>query len=67
MELEELYEKYIYITFHDGTTLEGLLVEVKSVEDYEDMIFYKTLTIRDEDAKYNVVYLNEIESIEEIK
>ena len=67
MELDELLEKCVHIEFKDAEPLEGLLVEIKNFEDYEDMIFYKTLTIRDYDENYNVVYLNEIESIEEIK
>ena len=31
------------------------------------MIFYSTLTIRDYEEEYQVVYLNEIESIEEVR
>lgn len=67
MELDELVEKCVHIEFKDGEPLEGLLVEIKDFEDYEDMIFYSTLTIRDYEEEYQVVYLNEIESIEEVR
>lgn len=67
MNLEELLEKYIHIIFHDGTELDGFLIDITSVEDYDDMLFYKTLTIKDYDDFYQVIYQNEIESIEEIK
>lgn len=67
MELDELVEKCVHIEFKVGEPLEGLLVEIKDFEDYEDMIFYSTLTIRDYEEEYRVVYLNEIESIEEVR
>ena len=67
MELDELVEKFVHIEFKEGEPLEGLLVEIKDFEDYEDMIFYSTLTIRDYEEEYRVVYLNEIESIEEVR
>mgnify|MGYP004496370299 FL=1 len=67
MELDELVEKCVHIEFKEGESLEGILIEIKDFEDYEDMIFYSTLTIRDYEEEYRVVYLNEIESIEEIK
>lgn len=67
MKLDELVEKCVHIEFKESEPLEGLLVEIKDFEDYEDMIFYSTLTIRDYEEEYRVVYLNEIESIEEVR
>ena len=67
MKLDEFVEKCLHIEFKEGEPLEGLLVEIKDFEDYEDMIFYSTLTIRDYEEEYRVVYLNEIESIEEVR
>lgn len=67
MELDKLVEKCVHIEFKEGEPLEGLLVEIKDFEAYEDMIFYSTLTIRDYEEEYRVVYLNEIESIEEVR
>ena len=67
MKLDKLVEKCVHIEFKEGEPLEGLLVEIKDFEDYEDMIFYSTLTIRDYEEEYRVVYLNEIESIEEVR
>lgn len=67
MKLDELVEKCVHIEFKEREPLEGLLVEIKDFEDYEDMIFYSTLTIRDYEEEYRVVYLSEIESIEEVR
>lgn len=67
MELELLLEKCIHIIFHDGSEFEGFLIDVNSIDNYEDMIFYKTLTVKDYSDEYQVFYLNEIESIEEVK
>lgn len=66
MELEDFLNKYIIIELKDGIKEEGILVEIKDYNNEEEMSFYTTLIIRDKDANYKVVYLNEIETIGEL-
>lgn len=64
MELEDFLNKYIIIELKDGVKEEGILVEIKDY-DTEDGA-YTSLILRDPDAKYKIVYLNEIETLGEL-
>lgn len=66
MELEDFLNKYIVIELKDGAHEEGILVEIKDYGNEEDMNYYTTLIIRDKDANYKIVYLNEIETLGEL-
>lgn len=67
MDLDELIDKCVHIEFHDGNILEGFLIDINLIDDDENMISYKTLIVKDYEDKCELVYLNEIETIEEIK
>lgn len=64
MELEDFLNKYVIIELKDGKKEEGILVEIKDYESEESA--YTSLVLRDPDANYKVVYLNEIETLGEL-
>ena len=66
MELEDFLNKYVIIELKDGVKEEGILVEIKDYENREEEINYTSLVLRDPDANYKVVYLNEIETLGEL-
>lgn len=66
MELEDFLNKYVIIELKDGVKEEGILVEIKDYQNDEEQSAYTSLIIRDKDANYKVVYLNEIETLGEL-
>lgn len=64
MELEDFLNKYVIIELKDGKKEEGILVEIKDYESEESA--YTSLVLRNPDANYKVVYLNEIETLGEL-
>lgn len=66
MNLEDFINKHILVTLKDGTLVEGILIEIKDVDDIPNSIFYTMLIIRVELNDYKTIYINEVESIGEI-
>ena len=64
MELEDFLNKYLIIELKDAEKVEGILVDIKDYDNEDGA--YTSLIIRDPDANYKIVYLNEIETLGEL-
>ena len=66
MNLEDFLNKHIIVNLRDGTDVEGILIEVKDIDDVSNSIFYTMLIIRVDHNEYRTIYINEVESVCEI-
>ncbi len=66
MVLEDFLHKHVIVYLKDGGIIEGIVVEINDVDNYEDSIFYTTINIRVDYNDYRLIYINEIDSIGEI-
>lgn len=67
MGLNDFEGKHIIVNLKDGEVVEGILVEIKDVDDEINSIYYTTLNIRVDTDNYRVIYINEIDTIGEVK
>lgn len=66
MVLEDFLHKHVIVNLKDGAIIEGIVVEINDVDNYEDSIFYTTISIRVDFNDYRLVYINEIDTIGEV-
>ncbi len=66
MKLEDFLHKQVIVNLKDGDIIEGIVVEINDVDNYEDSIFYTTISIRVDFNDYRLVYINEIDTIGEV-
>lgn len=66
MVLEDFLHKHVIVNLKDGVIIEGIVVEINDVDNYEDSIFYTTISIRVDYNDYRLVYINEIDTIGEV-
>ncbi len=66
MVLEDFLHKHVIVNLKDGDIIEGIVVEINDVDNYEDSIFYTTISIRVDFNDYRLVYINEIDTIGEV-
>ncbi len=66
MVLEDFLHKHVIVNLKDGAIIEGIVVEINDVDNYEDSIFYTTISIRVDYNDYRLVYINEIDTIGEV-
>lgn len=67
MRLEDFLNKHVILELKDGTTVEGIIININDVDNDEDSIFYTTINIRVDYDDYRLIYINEIDTIGEIK
>ena len=67
MEINEFLHKHVMIELKDGTNVEGIVIDINQIDNYEDSIFYTTLNIRVDYNDYRLIYINEIDTIGEVK
>lgn len=67
MEIDEFLHKHVLIELKDGTNVEGIVIDIHQTDNYEDSIFYTTLNIRVDYNDYRLIYINEIDTIGEVK
>lgn len=67
MKLEDFLNKHVILELKDGTIIDGIIVNINDVDNYEDSIFYTTINIRVDYNDYRLIYVNEIDTIGEIK
>ncbi len=67
MSLEDFLHKHVLIELKDGTNVEGIIIDINNIDNYEDSIFYTTLNIRVDYNDYRLIYINEIDTIGEVK
>lgn len=65
--IEELLNKGVIVELLDGEVIEGILMDIQNVDNYEDMIFYRKIQIRIDYDDYRIIYENEIDTICELK
>lgn len=66
MVLEDFLHKHVIVNLKDGVIIEGIVVEINDVDNYDDSIFYTTISIRVDYNDYRLVYINEIDTIGEV-
>lgn len=67
MSLEDFLHKHVFIELKDGTNVEGIIIDINDIDNYEDSIFYTTINIRVDYNDYRLIYINEIDTIGEVK
>ncbi len=67
MEIDEFLHKHVLIELKDGTNVEGIIIDINRTEILDDSIFYTTLNIRVDYNDYRLIYINEIDTIGEVK
>lgn len=67
MSVENFLHKHVLIELKDGTNVEGIIIDINNIDNYEDSIFYTTLNIRVDYNDYRLIYINEIDTIGEVK
>lgn len=67
MSLEDFLHKHVLIELKDGTNVEGIIIDINDIDNYEDSIFYTTINIRVDYNDYRLIYINEIDTIGEVK
>lgn len=67
MSVEDFLHKHVLIELKDGTNVEGIIIDINNIDNYEDSIFYTTLNIRVDYNDYRLIYINEIDTIGEVK
>jgi len=67
MGIDDFLHKHVLIELKDGTNVEGIVIDVNHTEISEEDIFYTTLNIRVDYNDYRLIYINEIDTIGEVK
>lgn len=67
MNIDEFLHKHVLIELKDGTNVEGIIIDIHHIDNYEDSIFYTTLNIRVDYNDYRLIYINEVDTIGEVK